>query len=173
MQEIVDAFLNQLDSDEKALQNNAIKCLGDIISKLSTIHSKRVVDRIVMRIAKPTTKHFKELGDIYANGLVAIIGQVGHQCGYQLKDLVKVTIDAIYETSEETNTNALVEIVSTQLNLINVLEAFISRWPKIVDTIEFDKAKFVRYLVNNISNPKLSKRSYLCLGALAHSLREK
>ena len=42
-----------------------------------------------------------------------------------------------------------------------------------MDAIQFDKTRLVLYLLENIGSPKLSKRSYLCLGALAHSLRDK
>lgn len=145
MVEIVDVILNQLDSDEKSLQNNAIKCMAEIISKLSTNNSKRIVDRIVMRITKPGSKQAKEMADIYANGLVTIIKEVGYQCGYQLKDLVKVTVDAIYDVKEKIPNQA--ESVETQLHLINVVEAFIAKWPKIIDTIQFDKTRFVLYLL--------------------------
>lgn len=98
MVEIVESFLNQLDSDNKEVQTNAIKYLGEIISKLSIDNSRRVVDRIIQRIAKPENKQMKELGDVYTNGLMAIIREASYECGYQLKDLVNVTVDAIYET---------------------------------------------------------------------------
>lgn len=173
MVEIVDSILNHFDSDEKALHNNAIKCLGDIITRLSNENCRRVVDRMVARIAKPETKQMQELIDIYANGLVAIVKDVGYECGYQLKDLVKVTVDAIYEIKKGTTPLTSDKSIETELALVNVAEAFISKWPKIIDAIEFDKAEFVKYLLGNIGNSKLSKRSYLCLGALAQSLREK
>jgi hypothetical protein len=58
-----------------------------------------------------------------------------------------------------------------QLNLIDILETFMVKWPRIIENVEFDKAKFVDYLLGNIGHPKLSKKSYLCLGALTSSLR--
>lgn len=45
------------------------------------------------------------------------------------------------------------------------------KWPRIIENVEFDKPKFVEYLLGNIGHPKLSKKSYLCLGALTSSLK--
>jgi hypothetical protein len=117
---IIDSMLNHLDSDDKNLQNNSVKCLVEVISKLSTENCHRVVDRIVTRIVKPENKQTKELVDLYANGLVTIIKEVGHELGYQLKELVKMTVDAIFKVKSQWNAKDDEENVTTQLHLINI-----------------------------------------------------
>ena len=135
MVEIVDAILSHLDSDDKGLQNNAVRSLADIISKLSTPNCIRVVDRIISRITKAETKQAKELVEIYANGLVTIIKEVGYEYGYQLKDLVKMTVDGIFTIKGQWTAQKDEQNVMIQLNLVNIAEAFIAKWPKIIENV--------------------------------------
>jgi malate synthase len=66
------------------------------MSKLSTENCHRVVARIVTRIAYPENKQTKALASIYTNNLITIIKDVGYEYGYQLKDLVKMIVNAIF-----------------------------------------------------------------------------
>lgn len=91
------------------------------MSKLSTENCHRVVARIVTRIANPENKQTKALASIYTNNLITIIKDVGYEYGYQLKDLVKMIVNAIFNIKSSTDPKIQDDNVIVQLNLIDIL----------------------------------------------------
>lgn len=115
-----------------------------------------------------TTDDFR---GIYATALNSIIKSVGVEHGIQLKDLLADCIRAAVQTTSINHpaSNKIQEL------LIEVADAFITKWPTIVGKLEIARIDFAMLLLNNIirgTTPSKMNSSMLCLGRYSATLKQ-
>lgn len=104
-----------------------------------------------------------EFRGIYSTALKSIIKEVSFELGSQLKDLLLDLARQILGTGEG-RYNKIQEL------LVEVLDAFILKWPTLLNKVDFPKMELARLLLNNVrgsSHLSKSTASSMCLGKLA------
>ena len=112
-----------------------------------------------------------EFRGIYATALNSIIKSVSIEYGIQLKELLGDCIRAAMQTASSTHqaSNKIQEL------LIEVVDAFITKWPTMVSKLELNRMEFAKLLLDNIirnATPSKTNASMLCLGRYSGTLRQ-
>lgn len=140
-----------------------------MITKLPPQANNQICSAMIGKLSDVHTAG--EFRGIYATALNSIIKSVSVEYGIQLKELLGDCIRAAMNTVGSTHpaSNKIQEL------LIEVVDAFISKWPTMIAKLEINRIEFAKLLLNNIirgSTTSKTNASMLCLGRYSSTLRQ-
>lgn len=158
--DIREAFMKQIESENDTVQSEAIKYLADIVPALPSQQVELIYEKILTHITRLEESEKKR--ERYGACAATVIHQAAEQFGEKLGNLFLKSVKHLLQNQDKK--------VELEIILINIITEFIRKWPNVAGRLQYDRRNLLLYLLRNVqtkSKLDIIKKSESCLGKLA------